>query len=95
MIIIIPFRFIRSIGIIDTVSARKFLEAALNCDDQMLFYTVFKFFEQRNIRLRGSPKFPSGWSAAQCLIPRYFQKLQSLMFCLLVLNKEKKVLYCP
>lgn len=53
-------RFIRSIGIIDTVSARKFLEAALNCDDQMLFYTVFKFFEQRNIRLRGSPKFPSG-----------------------------------
>ncbi|CAI9721715.1 Regulator of MON1-CCZ1 complex [Octopus vulgaris] len=53
-------RFIRSIAIIDTVSARKFLEAALNCDDQMLFYTVFKFFEQRNIRLRGSPKFPSG-----------------------------------
>ncbi|XP_052074242.1 regulator of MON1-CCZ1 complex-like [Mytilus californianus] len=53
-------RFIRSVGIVDTVSARKFLEAAMNTDDSMLFYTVFKFFEQRNIRLRQNPRFPAG-----------------------------------
>jgi hypothetical protein len=54
------FRFIRSVGIVDTVSARKFLEAAMITDDPMLFYTVFKFFEQRNIRLRQNPRFPPG-----------------------------------
>lgn len=53
-------RFIRSVGIVDTVSARKFLEAAMSTDEPMLFYTVFKFFEQRNIRLRQNPKFPQG-----------------------------------
>ena len=54
------FRFIRSSGITDTVSSRKFLEAAMNTDDSQLFFTVFKFFEQRNIRMRGSPKFQPG-----------------------------------
>ncbi|GFO37115.1 hypothetical protein PoB_006362000 [Plakobranchus ocellatus] len=53
-------RFIRSVGIVDTVSSRKFLEAALSTKDNMLFYTVFKFFEQRNQKLRGSPRFQSG-----------------------------------
>ncbi|KAL5016981.1 hypothetical protein ScPMuIL_006570 [Solemya velum] len=53
-------RFIRSVGIVDTVSARKFLEAAMATDDSMLFYTVFKFFEQRNLRLRANPRFQSG-----------------------------------
>ncbi|RUS69167.1 hypothetical protein EGW08_023068 [Elysia chlorotica] len=53
-------RFIRSVGIVDTVSSRKFLEAALSTEDSMIFYTVFKFFEQRNQKLRGSPKFQAG-----------------------------------
>ena len=53
-------RFIRSSGITDTVSSRKFLEAAMNTDDCQLFFTVYKFFEQRNIRMRGSPKFQPG-----------------------------------
>jgi len=53
-------RFVRSVGTADQVSARKFLEAAQNTNDAMLFYTVFKFFEQRNVRLRGSPQFPQG-----------------------------------
>lgn len=53
-------RFIRSVGAIDTISARKFLDAAKNSQDHMLFYTVFKFFEQRNLRLRGNPKFTQG-----------------------------------
>ena len=42
------------------MSSRKFLEAAMNTDDSQLFFTVFKFFEQRNIRMRGSPKFQPG-----------------------------------
>lgn len=62
----VVFRFIRSVGIIDTVSARKFLEAAMNTDDHMLFYTVFKFFEQRNIRLRQNPRFPPGNITLHC-----------------------------
>lgn len=53
-------RFIRSVSIVDSVSSRKFLEAAMNTDDAMLFYTVFKFFEQRNAKIRGNPKFQPG-----------------------------------
>lgn len=51
-------RFVKVSDKIDTVSARQFLEAAANEDDKMLFYTVYKFFEERNIRLRKKPEFP-------------------------------------
>uniref|UniRef100_A0A8C2HCM0 Regulator of MON1-CCZ1 n=1 Tax=Cyprinus carpio TaxID=7962 RepID=A0A8C2HCM0_CYPCA len=44
-------RFIRSVGAHDNVSARKFLDAARQTNDTMLFYTIFRFFEQRNMRL--------------------------------------------
>lgn len=44
----------------DNVSARKFLDAARHTGDQMLFYTVFRSFQQRNQRLRGSPGFNPG-----------------------------------
>uniref|UniRef100_A0A3B3B4I1 Regulator of MON1-CCZ1 n=1 Tax=Oryzias melastigma TaxID=30732 RepID=A0A3B3B4I1_ORYME len=53
-------RFIRSVGAHDNVSARKFLDAARQTGDQMLFYTVFRSFQQRNQRLRGSPAFNPG-----------------------------------
>uniref|UniRef100_A0A667ZVB2 Regulator of MON1-CCZ1 n=1 Tax=Myripristis murdjan TaxID=586833 RepID=A0A667ZVB2_9TELE len=53
-------RFIRSVGGHDNVSARKFLDAAQQTGDQMLFYTVFRFFQQRNQRLRGNPAFNPG-----------------------------------
>ncbi|XP_006633921.1 regulator of MON1-CCZ1 complex [Lepisosteus oculatus] len=53
-------RFIRSVGGHDNVSARKFLDAARQAGDEMLFYTIFRFFEQRNQRLRGSPNFTPG-----------------------------------
>ncbi|OWF47157.1 uncharacterized protein C18orf8-like [Mizuhopecten yessoensis] len=66
-------RFIRSVGITDTVSARKFLEAAKSTENNMLFYTVFKFFEQRNIRLRNHPKFPQGEHCEQ--YTKYFEGL--------------------
>lgn len=38
------------------LSARKYLEAALKCDP-LVFYSVYSYFQQRNIRLRGSPEF--------------------------------------
>lgn len=53
-------RFIRSVGAHDNVSARKFLDAAQQTNDTMLFYTIFRFFEQRNMRLRGNPGFNQG-----------------------------------
>ncbi len=53
-------RFIRTVGATDQVSARKFLEAARVADDRMVFYAVFKFFEQRNLRLRGTAAFSKG-----------------------------------
>lgn len=52
-------RYVKATGKVDTVSARQFLEAAANEDDKMLFYTVYKFFEERNIRLRRKPNFPA------------------------------------
>ncbi|XP_023219374.1 uncharacterized protein C18orf8 homolog [Centruroides sculpturatus] len=58
--IISALRFIRNCGNIDTVSARKFLHAAKNTNDPSTFYAVYKFFEQRNIRLRGLPQFEPG-----------------------------------
>lgn len=53
-------RFIRSVGAHDNISARKFLDAAQQTNDTMLFYTIFRFFEQRNMRLRGNPGFNQG-----------------------------------
>ncbi|XP_027017910.2 regulator of MON1-CCZ1 complex [Tachysurus fulvidraco] len=53
-------RFVRSVGGHDNVSARKFLDAARQTKDTMLFYTIFRFFEQRNFRLRGNPAFNPG-----------------------------------
>ena len=41
----------------DSVPARKFLEAAEKSGDQMTFYNVFTFLEERNVRLKGSPAF--------------------------------------
>nr|XP_039263750.1 regulator of MON1-CCZ1 complex-like [Styela clava] len=53
-------RFVKSVSMHDSVSARKFLEAALEADDDLLFYETFKFFEQRNHRLRGKKDFSPG-----------------------------------
>lgn len=53
-------RFIRSVGSHDNISARKFLDAAKQTGDTLLFYTTFRFFEQRNQRLRGSSHFTPG-----------------------------------
>lgn len=52
--------FIRSCGAVDSLSAQKYLAAAKQTRDPSIFYAVYKFFEQRNIRLRGAPDFESG-----------------------------------
>ncbi|KAJ8686738.1 hypothetical protein QAD02_022532 [Eretmocerus hayati] len=51
-------RYVRSVGKAEYSSARKFLEAAKLANDPILFYSVYKFFEQRNLRLYGSASFP-------------------------------------
>ncbi|XP_064797526.1 regulator of MON1-CCZ1 complex-like isoform X2 [Oncorhynchus masou masou] len=73
-------RFIRSVGGHDNISARKFLDAARQPADQMLFYTIFRFFEQRNLRLRGNPSFNPGEHCEEHVV--YFKQVfgeQALM----------------
>ncbi|KAK3926901.1 Regulator of MON1-CCZ1 complex [Frankliniella fusca] len=53
-------RFVNSVGSVDQVSARKFLDAAKATDDPNVFIGVFKFFEQRNLRLKGTTAFAKG-----------------------------------
>eukprot|EP00063_Salmo_salar_P061942 XP_014036777.1 PREDICTED: uncharacterized protein C18orf8-like isoform X1 [Salmo salar] len=73
-------RFIRSVGGHDNIPARKFLDVARQTADQMLFYTIFRFFEQRNLRLRGSPSFNPGEHCEEHVV--YFKQVfgeQALM----------------
>ncbi|XP_012157077.1 uncharacterized protein C18orf8 isoform X2 [Ceratitis capitata] len=41
----------------ETISARKFLEAAQKTKDDLIFHSVFKFFQLRNLRQRGTVDF--------------------------------------
>jgi hypothetical protein len=66
-------RYIQSNGNIDSVSARKFLEIAVKSGDDQLFYSLFKFFEERNLRLRASPDFVRGEHCE--VFVEHFQKL--------------------
>ncbi|XP_030069403.1 regulator of MON1-CCZ1 complex [Microcaecilia unicolor] len=71
--VLAALRFIRSIGGHDNISARKFLDAAKQTADNMLFYTIFRFFEQRNQRLRGNPNFTPGEHCGDHVL--YFKQL--------------------
>ncbi|KAG6801059.1 regulator of MON1-CCZ1 complex isoform X1 [Apis mellifera caucasica] len=53
-------RYIRSVGMVDQISDRKFLEAAKATGDATLFYSVFKFFKQRNLHLCNATTFTKG-----------------------------------
>ncbi|XP_068238434.1 regulator of MON1-CCZ1 complex [Palaemon carinicauda] len=53
-------RYARSVGLAESVSARKFLEAATLCGDHQVFFSTFTFFILRNTRLRGSAAFAKG-----------------------------------
>jgi len=70
--LISALQLVRAHGLVDSVSARKFLEAAEKTEDRMLFFNVFSFFEERNLRLRGSGKFSRG---EQCDL--YVQKFKA------------------
>ena len=58
--ILTALRLVRSLGRENAISARSFLEAAANESDKMIFYSVYKYFEERNMRLRNTPDFPPG-----------------------------------
>jgi len=66
-------QLVRANGLVDSVSARKFLEAADKTGDKRVFFTVFSFFEERNLRMRGSGKFSRG---EQC--DPYVQKFKAM-----------------
>lgn len=66
-------QLVRANGLVDSVSARKFLEAADKTGDKRIFFTVFSFFEERNLRMRGSGKFSRG---EQC--DAYVQKFKAM-----------------
>lgn len=68
-------RFVHSVGSVDQVSARKFLDAAKATGDPNVFIGVFKFFEQRNLRLKGTTAFAKG---EHCdIYVKHFQSLCS------------------
>ena len=77
--ILTALRFIKSTNKVDTVSARQFLEAAANEDDKSLFYTVFMFFVERNIRLRRKTDFPLGehYQHHKALFKKLFNSLRT------------------
>nr|CAG4635317.1 EOG090X028B [Artemia franciscana] len=52
--------YARNNGLGDSISARKFLEAVSNTGDLKAFFSVYNFFEQRNLKLRGSSIFAKG-----------------------------------
>nr|CAG4638295.1 EOG090X028B [Cyclestheria hislopi] len=66
-------RFARETIPIEYISARKFLESAQNTKDPIIFYGVYRFFQQRNYRLRGSAEFPKGEHCETYV--RHFQSL--------------------
>lgn len=53
-------RYVTQQGLLDSVSARKFLEVARNSLDDKNFFIVYKLFELRNMKTRGSPDFAQG-----------------------------------
>nr|CAG4646085.1 EOG090X028B [Macrothrix elegans] len=53
-------RFSRETLPIESISARKFLEAAQNSQDPSVFFAVYRFFQQRNQRARGNAAFLKG-----------------------------------
>lgn len=63
-------RYVTQNGSLDSVSARKFLEVAKNSLDDKNFFIVYKLFELRNMKTRGSPDFAEG-KGLLLLLSRY------------------------
>ncbi len=71
---IIPaLKYLETIDAVDSASPRKFLEAAAALGDNMTFFTVYRLFQKRNMRLRKQPGFAPG---EQCdIYDRHFKRL--------------------
>lgn len=55
--IVEALRLANSLTGAENLSARKYLEAAKKSNDSIVFYTIYTWFQQRNVRQRGSPDF--------------------------------------
>lgn len=58
-LILSALRFAIQMGLEDSLMAAKFLETAKDSGDPLIYFEVYKFFEERNIRLTGTPAFKS------------------------------------
>ena len=56
-LVLSALRFSIQMGFSDHLVPGKFLETAKDLNDALIYFEVFKFFEDRNIRLRGTPAF--------------------------------------
>jgi len=56
-LVLSALRFSIQMGLSDTLIPGKFLETAKDLNDPLIYHEVFKFFEERNVRLRGNPNF--------------------------------------
>ncbi|XP_018789657.1 PREDICTED: uncharacterized protein C18orf8 [Bactrocera latifrons] len=57
----------------DSISARKFLEAAQKTKDDLVFHSVFKYFQLRNLRQRGTMDFLKSEQCAEFV--QYYSNL--------------------
>lgn len=56
-LVLSALRFGIQMGLSDSLIPGKFLETAKDLNDSLIYHEVFKFFEERNVRLRGNPNF--------------------------------------
>lgn len=56
-LILSALRFANEKSFADNLNPAKFLETAKDQNDPFVYYEVFKFFEERNLRLRNNPSF--------------------------------------
>jgi hypothetical protein len=72
-LVLSALRFAQTAGLTDTLTPKRALEAAKDLKDPLIFYTVFKYFEERNLRLRGNSSF---YPQENCeLYIKYFSEL--------------------
>jgi hypothetical protein len=58
-LILSALRFAIQMGLDESLMPGKFLETAKDLNDPQIYYEVFKFFEERNLRLRNTRAFKS------------------------------------
>ena len=56
-LVLSALRFSVQNGLQYELNAGKFLETAKHLNDAFIYHEVFKYFEDRNVRLRGNPNF--------------------------------------